>query len=87
MDDDTHHKEDPLISLIGSIITAIIWGYIILFLGWLIITICRLLWKGVTAFWKYIFIPTFRLCLRGLAWSYTFILISERKLLRLKLDD
>ncbi len=82
MNEDTCHKEDPLESLIGSIISAMFWGFFLVFLGWVIIGVCRLLWKGVSATWKNIIIPTLKLFLRGLAWSYTFIIINERKLLR-----
>ncbi len=83
MNDDTCHKEDPLESLIGSIISVIFWGFFLLFLGWVIIGICRLLWNGVTSIWKYIFIPIVILCGKGFIESYTFIINSERKLLRL----
>ncbi len=82
MNDDTYHKEHPFESLIGNIITAIFWFYFLLFLGWAIIGTCRLLWKGTVYLWRYVFVPIMQISIRGIISSYTFIINSERKLLR-----
>ena len=74
---DNHHE-----SIFDFILKVILWYLFIVALIWVITGICYVLGKVITSLWRYIILPTFKSLLKGFIWSYSFIIINERKLLR-----